>query len=125
MKYYNETGNEIEITGAGAILNAHDNDGNAGRLYLVEICSAYGARIYMDILPNIPRPFRVYYSGGDLPQFRRAYKTPGGAARYIQKIAETWGADIKTRVYITGDEINEILRLPWWEFDYNDAETIE
>ena len=124
MKYYNETGDEIEITGAGAILNARNNDGDAGRLYLVEICSAYGARVYMDILPNTAGPFRVYYSGGDLPQFRRAYKTPGGAARYIQKIAETWGADIKTREYIPGEEIAELLRLPFWEFDYSDANTL-
>ena len=99
---------------------------DAGRLYLIDICSTYGARVYVVILPAFNKPFRVYYCGGGTwpAQFRKAYKTPAGAARYIAAVAAAWGGDLKSREYITGDEINEILTLPWWEFDYSGADII-
>lgn len=118
MKNYTINGSEITTRDAGAVINS-----DAGRLYLFCIKSAAGAAVYCDILPDAVRPFQVYYSGsGTWPaQFRNAYKTPAGAARYIAAVAAAWGGDLKSREYITGDEINEILSLPWWEFDNSGA----
>lgn len=118
MKNYTINGNEITTRDAGAVINS-----DAGRLYLFSIKSAAGAAVYCYILPQAVRPFRVYYTGGGIwpRQLRKLYKTPAGAARYIAAVAAAWGGDLKSREYITADEKNEILSLPWWEFDNSDA----
>ena len=116
MKQYTINGNEITTRDAGAVINT-----DAGKLFLVSINSTYGARVYVLILPGFEKPFHIYYSGGGTwpDQFRAAYKTPGGAARYIEKAVAQWGNDVAEKEYLPENEIAEIMTLPSWEFDYS------